>query len=102
MEMDKESSAKDVREDAFGNVLKVGDDIYYASALYGSKGYRLRKGQVAGFTEKMVKVRKCSEYSYPQCVSDDIVCLTPVKIGKVFPRAFVPTEQIDVSFDSGR
>lgn len=88
-----EVSAADI--DAFGNMLKVGDEVYYASSLYGSRGYKLRRGQVSGFTAQKVKVRS---YGCNGKLMDGETCIYSDKIGKVFPNAMIPTEKIAAEF----
>ena len=80
----KQTDIPQTGKDNFGNVLKVGDEVYYASSMYGSRGYTLRKGKVTGFTSQMVKVNG--------------TCITAEKIGKIFPNASLPTEKIAAEF----
>lgn len=58
--------------DNFGNELKVGDEVYYATSMAGGRGYTLEKGIVEGFT--------------PCYVILSTGYVTPDKIGKIFAK----------------
>ena len=43
-------------KDNFGNELRVGDKVHYASGMHAGKGYCIKKGTVTGFTPCFVIV----------------------------------------------
>ena len=58
-------------EDNFGNELKVGDEVYYATSFRSGKGYEIKKGTITGFSPCYVYV--------------DGKSVSPGKIGKINP-----------------
>ena len=56
-------------KDNFGNELRVGDEVYYATSYRWGRGYAIEKGKVTGFTPCYVLV--------------DGGSVSPDKIGKI-------------------
>ena len=56
-------------KDKFGNDLRVGDEVYYATSYHWGRGYAIEKGKVTGFT--------------PCYVIVDGGSVSPDKIGKI-------------------
>ena len=56
-------------KDKFGNELRVGDEVYYATSYRFGRGYAIEKGKVTGFTPRYVLV--------------DDGSVSPDKIGKI-------------------
>ena len=67
----EERIAIESAEDNFGNELKLGDEVHYASGMHAGKGYCIKKGTVTGFTPCFVIV--------------DGNLVSPDKIGKINP-----------------